>query len=657
MPYDARADLPDGVKALPAHGQDIYMKAFNSAFVQYDGDEAKSHATAWAAVKNVYKQVGGKWLPKETKTEEAKMLSDKNRSKLLQAALVTEYKIGQSTPIPKNLTIEEVFDDKVVYDIDGQLYEGSYELDENDKATFGEPKKVLGTKVYKAMESLQAVYSDIIQEAGRRNASLDSKRLKLILSLCQELLSSEQEPEEKKAQEAITEANAVLVWLKEQAAMKTEDGENYPAAAFAYTPDPNDASTWKVRLWESLEKKVTWPQLKEAVASLSPGGNKGVMPQIPEGDYPLVRSRVRSEFTQLEVSEEDMPRWVKETLVREEVQNFISLTEATFDKGRATVIVIKPGFNADKSRYYPVEMLKRDYKIFEGMKMFADHPTKSEESELPERSIKSWGFVAKLVDVTCDEKGVVTGVADIIEDWLMKKLANMRDKEMLSEMGVSINAIAKAFNAKIDGVDTKVIDRLIACRSVDFVTEPGASGIVTFYESDRNRDIDLVELPGLTERRPDLIKAIEARVRAEISKEVKKFMEDKDRITELEGQNETLTTENTELKGRITEAEKDKAKAAAQATIKEAIAQATLPDAAKERLTKTFENAESADSIAEAIQSEVDYIARLSESSKVKGLGPTQPVREVEEKALRESIKRANPDFTDAQLEVAVTGR
>ncbi|GAH16102.1 unnamed protein product, partial [marine sediment metagenome] len=42
------------------------------------------------------------------------------------------------------------------------------------------------------------------------------------------------------------------------------------------------------------------------------------------------------------------------------------LTEATFDKGRATVIIIKAGFNTDKSRYYPADMLKRDYRVFEG---------------------------------------------------------------------------------------------------------------------------------------------------------------------------------------------------------------------------------------------------------------------------------------------------
>ena len=40
-------------------------------------------------------------------------------------------------------------------------------------------------------ETLQAKYSQIIQEAGKRNSSADADRIKKIQALCQELLSSE----------------------------------------------------------------------------------------------------------------------------------------------------------------------------------------------------------------------------------------------------------------------------------------------------------------------------------------------------------------------------------------------------------------------------------------------------------------------------------
>ncbi|MEC9058100.1 MAG: hypothetical protein VX410_01025, partial [Actinomycetota bacterium] len=34
---------------------------------------------------------------------------------------------------------------------------------------------------------------------------------------------------------------------------KREDGEDFPAEAFAYVPDPEKPSTWKLRLWDSLD--------------------------------------------------------------------------------------------------------------------------------------------------------------------------------------------------------------------------------------------------------------------------------------------------------------------------------------------------------------------------------------------------------------------
>ena len=581
MPYKTVDELPDNIKSLPAHAKEIYMKAFNSAFEQYKDRggqrEALAHATAWAAVKKVYKQVDDKWVAKEA----------------------------------KEVTMANT-------------------------------------------EELQSTYSEIIQEVGRRNANLDSARIKKIVALCQELLSSEGEPEEEKTKEALKEATSILTWLKEQENMKTEDGVKFPAAAFAYAPDPEKPSEWKLRIWEDPTKKVTRAQLGRAAAALSPGGFRGQKVAIPTADLPAVKRKIRAEYRKLDVEDEEIPRWVKETETRELIKSFTPLTEAKFEKGRAQVVVIKAGFNATEDRYYPAEVLKRDYGIFEGMKMYADHPTEEEDKNRPERSIRDW--VATLSEVKCDDNGVVTGIAEVIEPWLMQKLASLRDKDMLSEMGISINAVGSASKGTIDGKETLVIEKLVAARSVDFVTEPGAGGVVTFYESDRN-DIDLIELSTLKEKRPDLVKAIEASVRAEITKEVKKHMESEERITELEGQITTLTTERDDLKIKMEEAVKEKAKAEAQAVIKEAVDKAELPDAAKERLTERFRDAESADGIEEAIKSEVDYIAKLSESGKVKGLGGSKPNPEKDREALKESFKKLNPGWTDAQVETAVTGR
>lgn len=77
MPYDDTEDLPDSVKKnLPSKAQEIYMKAYNSAWEQYKdpddrkGDDSReeiSHKVAWAAVKKEYEkdEDTGKWIKKD----------------------------------------------------------------------------------------------------------------------------------------------------------------------------------------------------------------------------------------------------------------------------------------------------------------------------------------------------------------------------------------------------------------------------------------------------------------------------------------------------------------------------------------------------------------------------------------------------------------
>lgn len=65
MPYKRKADLPESVRnALPAHAEDIYKEAFNSAWDEYGHDESRAHRVAWAAVKREYHkdERTGKWV-------------------------------------------------------------------------------------------------------------------------------------------------------------------------------------------------------------------------------------------------------------------------------------------------------------------------------------------------------------------------------------------------------------------------------------------------------------------------------------------------------------------------------------------------------------------------------------------------------------------
>lgn len=65
MPYSSRRDLPDSVRNnLPMHAQDIFVKAFNSAYADNSENEIRSFKIAWAAVKKTYEKRDGKWTRK-----------------------------------------------------------------------------------------------------------------------------------------------------------------------------------------------------------------------------------------------------------------------------------------------------------------------------------------------------------------------------------------------------------------------------------------------------------------------------------------------------------------------------------------------------------------------------------------------------------------
>lgn len=113
-----------------------------------------------------------------------------------------------------------------------------------------------------------------------------------------------------------------------KAAMKTEGGVQYPAAAYAYVPDAESPSTWKLRLWDET-KKPSARIIGAAIAALGPGyrGNKV---EIPSGDLPGVKAKVRAAWKQVHDSSEVMPAILKgaEMTVEEQVAKLQTDQEA-----------------------------------------------------------------------------------------------------------------------------------------------------------------------------------------------------------------------------------------------------------------------------------------------------------------------------------------
>jgi hypothetical protein len=94
---------------------------------------------------------------------------------------------------------------------------------------------------------------------------------------------------------------------------KTEGGRRYPPEAYAYVPDPDKPSTWKLRMWDSPQKKETPEQIGRAVAALGPKGFRGNRVEIPKGDMPEVRRKVRQAWLKANRNKKDkeMPPAIK----------------------------------------------------------------------------------------------------------------------------------------------------------------------------------------------------------------------------------------------------------------------------------------------------------------------------------------------------------
>jgi hypothetical protein len=300
------------------------------------------------------------------------------------------------------------------------------------------------------------------------------------------------------------------------------------------------------------------------------------------------------------------------------------VTAESIASGIIPVRIIKPGFNTSKSRNYTKSAVKDIVALFEGAKQYANHATKSEEKERPERDIRDW--VATLKNIHITKEGAAAGEAHIHAGWFKEMVKGLSEAGTLNKLGVSINSIGKGSRQKVDGTETFVVESLVdhPFKSVDFVTEAGAGGQVGIKESTEVVDAYLIDAVKLKETRPDLVTELETEFKDKNKSEVNKIMEAEQEIKTLKESVETLTKEKAELQVKITEAEKGKAKIEAQAKINEAVSKSALPDAAKAKLLEVHKEDTDATRIDGDIKAESDYLAKLAESGKVKNLGHTE---------------------------------
>lgn len=387
------------------------------------------------------------------------------------------------------------------------------------------------------------------------------------------------------------------------------------------------------------------------------------------------------------------------TLQKVPLTAVVELREASIDslKGELTLTVIESGLNTSQTVFYPGTVLERDHSIFDGAKMFLNHPTFSEEFERPEGDLNNW--VANLVETWWDsERAAVRGRAQIVDPAFKEKAALLAETGQLLTLGVSIRAFGKGEKETMEGVEGKVlvIEELTAARSVDFVTFAGAGGVVELLESDKGIEetevtsptelreekrpnpveapeqgggrMDLTELTAaeIREQRPDLVAELqEAQSDADIVKMHRQQIADlrkdlreaSERASREKELRESSEKESENLRTQLREAEKRERKIDVARRLEEAInAVDDLPKPVAERIRARFKDSETLDGITEAIRVERDYLRELRNAGVVRDIGLDEEEPEkVREGDLKGVFQRLG--FTPEASEVAAGGR
>lgn len=303
-------------------------------------------------------------------------------------------------------------------------------------------------------------------------------------------------------------------------------------------------------------------------------------------------------------------------------------TSSTTSTGaRARVTIISPGQGS--SGYYSPEVIAEAAPLFEaGTHMYLDHAT---ETERAERGVRSLDRLVGVLETapTINHNGALVADVKIMPAW--------RDfvKEAYPYIGVSISASGEIEESE----QGRVIKKLTAVESVDFVTKAGRGGrIDALLESAVAEE----ELSESTEKEGGMTVTITEAEHKALTEAAETAATATGKVAELEAKIAELTRELEAEKAKAAQAQESAAQATAEAVkaqataiVEEAFQGITAP-AGKARLIEAV-NVEGFD--AEAFRATVtEAAAEYAPASPVKGMGApgpeTQSIAEAEKAIL-----------------------
>ena len=155
-------------------------------------------------------------------------------------------------------------------------------------------------------------------------------------------------------------------------------------------------------------------------------------------------------------------------------------------KREIEVIILREGKgNKRDKHFYTKDAINSAPVAFEGAQCYADHPSRSEETDRPERSIRDLVGHYERVRATDDNgTGILVGILKINDgdayQWaweLAKESVNYAQKYPDKDLvGISINADGKSHKEELDGEQWNFVTAIAEAVSADIVTRPAAGG-------------------------------------------------------------------------------------------------------------------------------------------------------------------------------------
>jgi len=268
-----------------------------------------------------------------------------------------------------------------------------------------------------------------------------------------------------------------------------------------------------------------WERAKDAAAKTF-----GKKPdQLADDDYALV-TYLFKKFTGQETTESDtqsaFTQFARAGVKKESLKKPISIgfrpnlleAQKNVKGSRFEIVLIEEGLgNLKDAFYYSPQAIQSAVNIFEGSAIYANHPSKTEEYDQPERTVeKKIGHIENVKAIKSDDNRMLcVGEAVILEgdayDWVRTLLTHSlkyKEKHKGKEfIGFSINAsgdsieedastvlesaphsaqakIQEAINLGNEKI--RVVTEITECVSCDLVTQAGAGGrVLKILEEDK----------------------------------------------------------------------------------------------------------------------------------------------------------------------------